>query len=90
MTNGHCSCKEQCSLFFYDKDFSAIEALKENLMHSNIQTTESIYGVFGEKDIKDHYLGLHDTKGINLLEEIPPQDQKIVLELYQVYKKNTS
>ena len=82
MTNGHCSCKEQCSLFYYDKDFSAIEALKENLMHSNIRTTDSIYRVFGKKDIKEQYHGLQNISEINLVEEIPPEDREFVLELY--------
>ncbi len=72
------------------KDFGDIEALKENLMHSNVQTTDSIYGVFGEKDIKEHYHGLHDTKEINLLEEIPPKDRQFVLDIYKLYKQKGS
>ena len=55
-------------------------------MHSNVQITDSIYGVFGEKDIKEHYHGLQDTEEINLLEEITPQDREFVLDIYKIYK----
>lgn len=78
--------KDKTLLIKSTRDYGYIEALKENLMHVNVQTTDSIYGVFGEKDIKEHYLGLHSTKEINLLEEIPPEDREFVLNFYRLYK----
>ena len=42
---------------------------------------------FWEKVIKEYYLGLHDIKDINLLEEIPPQDRQFVLDFYKLYKQ---
>ena len=72
------------------KSFGDLEALKENLMHSSVQTTDSIYGLFNNLDVKEHLHGLSSPKEINLLEEIPPQDRKFVLDLYRVYKEKQS
>jgi len=60
--------------------------LKENLLHSSIQTTDRIYWIFGKKGIKEQLHELSDLSDINLLEEIPPRDRQFVLGLYQLYK----
>ena len=70
------------------KNFSDLEALKDNLMHSNVQTTDSLYGLFGKKDIKEQIHNLSNSIDINLLEEIPPGDRQFVLDFYRLYKNN--
>ena len=69
------------------KNFSDLEALKENMMHSSIQTTDSMYGLFDKKNIKERIHSLGNSEQINLLEEIPPDDRQFVLDLYRVYKE---
>ncbi len=59
-------------------------------MHSSIQTTDRINGLFGKKDIKERLHGLDNSEEINLLEEIPPEDREFVLEIYRVYKQKHS
>ena len=72
------------------KNFSDLEALKENLMHSSVQITDSLYGLFGKKDIKEQIHGLSNSVEINLLEDIPPGDRKFVLDFYRLYKNNNT
>ena len=72
------------------KSFGDLEALKENLMHSSVQITDSIYGLFNNKDIKERLHGLSNPEEINLLEEIPPQDRQFVLDIYKIYKQKNS
>ena len=71
-------------------NFSDLETLKENMMHSNIQTTDSLYGIFDKKNIKERIHSLDNSEEIYLLEEIPPQDRQFDLSLYRVYKEKHS
>lgn len=76
------------------KSFPDLEALKENLMHSDVQVTDSMYGLFGKDDVKERLHGLsdpaeNDPSEIDLLEEIPPKDRFFVLEMYRLHKKNS-
>jgi len=70
------------------KSFADIEALKENLMHESIQTTDRLYGLFDKNDMKERLHHLNNSDEINLLEEIPPEDRQFVLSLYRLYKDN--
>jgi len=66
------------------------KAISRNLMHSSLQTTDRIYGLFSKDDIKERIHGLSKTKEIDLLEEIPPQDRPMVLEIYKAVKAKRS
>lgn len=72
------------------KSFADLEALKENLMHESIQTTDRIYGLFDKDDMKERLHNLGKSEEINLLEEIPPEDREFVLEIYRVFKQKSS
>jgi integrase len=72
------------------KSFADLEALKENLMHESIQTTDRIYGLFDKNDMKERLHNLGNAEEINLLEEIPPEDREFVLDLYRLYKQKRS
>jgi len=72
------------------KSFADLEALKENLMHESIQTTDRIYGLFNQTDMKERLHNLGNSEEINLLEEIPPEDREFVLDLYRLYKEKHS
>lgn len=72
------------------KSFGDLEALKDRLMHLSVQITDSIYGFFNNKDIKEHFHGLSNPEEITLLEEIPPQDRQFVLDFYRLYKQKNS
>jgi integrase len=72
------------------KSIADLEALKENLMHESIQTTDRIYGLFNKNDMKERLHNLGNSEEINLLEEIPPEDREFVLEIYRVYKEKHS
>jgi site-specific recombinase XerC len=69
------------------KSFADLEALKENLMHESIQTTDQTYGLFDKNDMKERLHNLSNLEEINLLEEIPPEDRDFVLEIYRLYKQ---
>jgi len=59
-------------------------------MHSSVQITDSMYGLFGKDDVKERLHGLSETGEIDLLEEIPPEDRDFVLEIYRLYKEKRS
>jgi len=58
----------------YATSFAYLEELKYILMHESIQTTDQIYGIFEKNDMKERLHNLGNSKKINLLEEIPPED----------------
>jgi len=72
------------------KNFNYLEAQKVNLIHSNVQTTDSLYGLDGKRDIKEQIHNLSNSVDINLLEEIPPEDRQFVLKFYRLYKNNNT
>ena len=69
----------------HSKTFADVEALRENLMHSNILETDSIYGLFKKDEVKDRLHNLSASSNVLSLDEIPPEDREFVLDLYRLY-----
>ena len=58
-------------------------------MHESIQTTDRVYGLFDKNDMKERLHNLDNKEEINLLNEIPPEDRPLVLDLYRIIKSKT-
>lgn len=69
----------------HSRSIGDLEALRENLMHSNLQVTDGMYGIFSKNDVKERLHGLSASSEIDSLDEIPPQDREFVLALYRLY-----
>jgi len=49
------------------KDISALKAVSQNLMHENLSTTDGVYGILSEMDVKEQIseLGRKIAQGSN-------------------------
>ena len=47
------------------KNFGDLEALRENLMHSSIHVTDSMYGIFSKNDVKERLHGLSTSSSLS-------------------------
>ena len=70
----------------HSRSLADLEALRENLMHSNLVVTDGIYGIFTKDDVKERLHNLDTSREISTLDEIPPQDRQMVLDIYRLLR----
>ncbi len=66
------------------KTFDKVKAISQNLGHKSVVTTDSIYGVLSEEDVKERIASLGENDGSEV--EVSEQDYQLFLE-FLAFKK---
>ncbi len=69
------------------KTFDKVKAISQNLGHKSVVTTDSIYGVLSEDDVKDRIASLGSVEIDGAKMEITEQDYQLVLEILALLKQ---
>ena len=72
------------------KDVGDLKAISQNLMHSNLQTTDAIYSILSKDDTRERILGL-SSKIIHVDSEDISQDEfERAIQVIRNYKRKMS
>jgi hypothetical protein len=69
------------------KTFDKIKAISQNLGHKSVVTTDSIYGVLSEDDVKVRIASLGDNENGGAEIEISEEDYHLVVEILALIKQ---
>jgi hypothetical protein len=64
------------------KDVSALKAVSQNLMHTNLSITDGVYGILAESDVKKQITNLsHEVSNSEITDELINPTKRLLLKL---------
>ena len=71
------------------KDVGDLKAISQNLMHSNLQTTDGIYSILSKDDTRERILGLSNKHNHVDMGDISAEDLELALQIIATIKNRS-